>query len=235
MATRTIASTSTNYTVGDLLYASSTTQLSTLAIGSTGNLLATKSGVPAWVGGSSASPTSYTAGTPLISIYATSSNTTSTNAEPFYVKSVMTGAGGYGGRARFHAYTNVALGTNFMALKAYTEFGSSGSVSGLAAGFCAEILLPNASVGGSYYALELEYVAGGTSTNPASRGWIYMNNTGDGDGDFDDNGVLFDINGLTVGSTHLYDTSASTATGDATLKIKVNGTVKYLLIADDAS
>jgi len=118
MATRTIASTSTNYTIGDLLYASSTTQLSTLAIGSTGNLLATKSGVPAWVGGSSASPTSYTAGTPLISIYATSSNTTSTNAEPFYLKSVMTGIGGYGGRARFHSYTNVALGTNFMALKA---------------------------------------------------------------------------------------------------------------------
>jgi len=62
-----------------------------------------------------------------------------------------------------------------------------------------------------------------------------MNNTGDEDGDFDDNGVLFDINGLTDGGGHLYDTTAGTATGDATLKIKVNGTVKYLLIADDAS
>ena len=72
-----------NQSTGDTMYASSGTQLSRLAIGSTGNLLATKSGVPAWIGGSSASPTSYTAGTPLVSIYATSSNATSTNAEPF--------------------------------------------------------------------------------------------------------------------------------------------------------
>jgi hypothetical protein len=234
---------------GDILYASSATQLSKLAIGSTNNLLTISGGVPAWTAtptvtsittslfdlGTSASPVSYTAGSPVFELYATSSNATSTNAEPFYVKSVMTGANGYGGRSRFHAYTNVALTTNFMALKAYTEFGSSGSVTGLAAGFCAEILMPNASVGGSYYALELEYVAGGTSTNPASCGWIYMNNTGDSNGDFDDNGVLFDINGLTADSGHLYDTTASDSGGDATLKIKVNGTVKYLLIADDAN
>jgi len=233
MATRTIASTSTNYTVGDILYASSTTQLSTLAIGSTGNLLATKSGVPAWVGGSSASPTSYTAGTPLISIYATSSNTTSTNAEPFYVKSVMTGTGGYGGRSRFHAYTNVALGSNFMGLKSYTEFGSSGSCTGLATGFCSEIKMPNAAVGGTYYAIELEYVAGGTSTEATNRGWIYMNNTGDANGDFDDNGFLFKLDGLTADSGHLYDTSASAATGDATLKIQIGSATKYILLSDD--
>ena len=240
MATREIASTSTNYTVGDLLYASSTTQLSTLAIGSTGNLLATKSGVPAWVGGSSASPTSYTAGTPLVSIYATSGNTTSTSAEPFYVKSVMTGAGGYGGRAKFHAYTNVALGSNFQALKSYTEFGASGSCAGLASGFCAEMKMPNATIaGGNYYVLEAEYVAGGTSTvtNPqgSQAGFLYMAQSGDADGDFDDNGYLFRLDGCTDGTGHLYDTDASEATGDATIKINIGGTTKYLLVADDAS
>ena len=238
MATRTIASTSTNYTVGDLLYASSTTQLSTLAIGSTGNLLATKSGVPAWVGGSSASPTSYTAGTPLISIYATSSNTTSTNAEPFYVKSVMTGAGGYGGRSTFHAYTNVVLGSNFQALKAYAEYGSSGRCLGLSAALCAEMKMPNATVaGGNYYVAELEYVAGGTSlvTNPqgSQAGFIYMAQSGDANGDFDDNGYLFRLEGCTADSGHLYDTSASAATGDATLKVNIGGTTKYILLSDD--
>jgi hypothetical protein len=225
---------------GDILYASSATQLSRLAIGSSGNVLATKSGIPAWIGGGSSSPTSYTAGTPLVAIYATSSNTTSTNAEPFYLKSVMTGVGGYGGRATFHAYTNVALTTNFMGLKSYAEFGSSGAISGLAAGFCAEMKTPNANLGGgNFYPLELEYVAGGASTASAANagrvGWMYMNNTGDADGDFDDNGVLFDVEGLTAGNTHLYSTGASTATGDATLKIKVNGVIKYLLVADDAS
>lgn len=229
-----------NQATGDICYASSGTQLSRLGIGSTGNLLATKSGVPAWIGGSSSSPTSYTAGTPLVSIYATSSNTTSTNAEPFYLKSVMTGAGGYGGRSTFHSYTNVALTTNFMALKAYAEFGSSGAISGLAAGFCAEMKTPNASLGGgNFYPLELEYVAGGTSTASATNagrvGWMYMNNTGDADGDFDDNGVLFDIEGLTAGNTHLWSTGATASTGDNTIKIKVNGTIKYLLVADDAS
>lgn len=231
-----------NQATGDILYASSATQLSRLAIGSAGNLLATKSGVPAWVGGSSASPTSYTAGTPLVSIYATSSNATSTNAEPFYVKSVMTGAGGYGGRTRFHAYTNVALGSNFMGLKSQTEFGSAGSCAGLATGFCAELCMPNADItskGGHYYALEVEYVSGGSSltTNGTGcqAGFIYMNQSGDDDGDFDDNGYLFKLDGLTADSGHLYDTDASSASGDATLKVMIGSTVKYLLLADDAS
>jgi len=188
--------------------------------------------------GKSGSEVTYTEGTPLFNLYATCANTSSTNAQPFVVYSIMTGAGGYGGRSLFHSYTNAALTTNFMALKSYAEFGSSGAVTGLAAGFCAEMKTPNASLGGgNFYPLELEYVAGGTSTASAANagrvGWMYMNNTGDADGDFDDNGVLFDAEGLTAGSGHLYDTSASAATGDATLKIKVNGTIKYILLSDD--
>ena len=185
--------------------------------------------------GSSSSPKTYTEGTPAVAWYFTCANTSSTNAEPFYVKSVMTGAGGYGGRCRFHAYTAAALQTNFMALKAYSEFGSGGSCAGLATALCAELVMPNANVGGTYFPLELEYVAGGTSTQASHRGWIYCNSTGDADGDFDDNGVLFYLDGLTAGSGHLYDTTANAATGDATLKISIGGTAKYLLIADDAS
>lgn len=188
--------------------------------------------------GSSGSEVTYTEGYPLFNLYATCANTSSTNAEPFKVYSIMTGAGGYGGRALFHAYTNAALTSNFMGLKSYAEFGDSGSVTGLAAGLCAEIKTPDADLGGgNFYPLELEYVAGGTSTASAANagrvGWMYMNNTGDADGDFDDNGVLFDVEGLTAGNGHLYSTEASAATGDATLKIKINGTIKYLLVSDD--
>jgi len=50
MATREIASTSANYAVGDILYASSATQLSTLAIGTANYILTSSGGVPAWTG-----------------------------------------------------------------------------------------------------------------------------------------------------------------------------------------
>ena len=69
--------------------------------------------------GTNSVPLTLTAGTPIFTLYSTTSNTTSTNAEPFYVKSVVTGIGGYGGRSRFHTYSNVASGTNIMALKAH--------------------------------------------------------------------------------------------------------------------
>jgi len=244
---------------GDTLYASSATQLSRLAIGSSNNLLTISGGVPAWTAspsvtsltvtditasdigmGTSGSPVSYTAGTPIAAIYATSSNATSTNAEPFYLKSVMTGAGGYGGRSTFHAYTNVVLGSNFQALKAYVEYGSSGRCLGLSAAFVAEMKTPNATIaGGNYYVAELEYVAGGTNTATSPQGsqagFLYMAQSGDADGDFDDNGYLFRLDGCTDGGGHLYDTTASGATGDATLKINIGGTTKYLLVADDAS
>lgn len=191
--------------------------------------------------GDSTTALPYTAGTPPIAMYFTNAGTTSTNAEPFYIKSIMTGANGYGGRCRFHAYKNVTGGTNFMALKAHAEFGSSGRISGLATALCAELVMPNANLGsgGAYYTLELEYVAGGTSLVTAGSptgnqaGFIYMNQSGDADGDFDDNGFLFYLDGCTAGSGHLYDSSASAATGDATLKINIGGATKYILLSDD--
>jgi hypothetical protein len=194
--------------------------------------------------GTSASPVAYTAGTPAFAMYTTNAGTSgSTSAEPFYVKSTLTGAGQVGGRARFHTYSNVAGGGWTNALKSYLEFGDSGTVTGLASSMCVEMLMPNANMGsgGAYYPLEIEYVAGGTSLVTAGSatgnqaGFIYMAQSGDADGDFDDHGFLFYLAGCTAGSGHLYDTTASAATGDATLKINVGGATKYLLIADDAS
>ncbi len=200
--------------------------------------------VARFVAGSSTDLAGYTAGTPPIALYFTNAGTSgSTNAEPFYLKSEITGAGQVGGRSRFHCYTNVAAGGWINALKSYMEFGSAGKTTGLASSLCAEMVMPNANMGsgGAYFPLEIEYVAGGTSLVTAGSGtgnhagFIYMAASGDADGDFDDNGFLFHVSGLTDGSGHLYDTTASAATGDATLKICVGGVTKYLLIADDAS
>lgn len=186
--------------------------------------------------GNSTTAQSYTAGTPPVALYFTNAGTSgSTNAEPFYLKSILTGTGQVGGRARFHTYTNVTVGGWVNALKGYMEFGSSGKNTGLASAICAEMLMPNANMGsgGVYFPLEVEYVAGGTSLVTAGSltgnhaGFIYMAASGDADGDFDDNGYLFHITGLTSGSGHLFYANKSVPF-DAYLKIGV-GTATYYI------
>jgi len=169
-------------------------------------------------------------------VYFTSASTSgSSSVEPFYLKTTLTGAAGVGGRARFHLYTNVALGSWSNALKAYAEYGASGKTTGLGSAFCAEIALSAGTTSGTYAPLESELVlASGAKTGTATS-FLYMAASGADVATFDDNGFLFELSGVTAGSGDLYDTSATTATGDATLKIRINGATKYLLIADDAS
>lgn len=186
--------------------------------------------------GSSGTPLVLTAGTPIVDIYSTCASTSgSTSAEPFYMKSTMTGAGGVGGRARFHMYANVALGGWSNALKAYAEYGASGKTAGLGSALCAEMTLSAGTVDGTYAPLEAELVLGAGASTGTATAFLYLAVSGDGAGTLDDNGFLFILDGVTAGSGDLYDTSATTATGDATLKVRIGGATKYLLVADDAS
>ena len=184
----------------------------------------------------SGSEYAYTAGTPCFTLYATNAGTSgSTNAEPFYVKSILTGAGQVGGRSRFHCYSNVVSGGWVNALKSYMEFGASGKTTGLASSMCVEMSLPNVDLGsgGAYFPLEIEHTSGGSSLVTAGSlsgnhtGFIYMAATGDEDGDFDDNGYLFHITGLTSGSGHLFYANKSVPF-DAYLRIGV-GTATYYI------
>ncbi len=95
-----------------------------------------------------------------VNFFFTSPSVDASNAaEMLYMKMTMSGAMGCGGRARFHAYTNVGLGYFLNAVKAYTEFGDSGTIVGLASALCAEMKLPSATVAaGHYYPLEVEMV-----------------------------------------------------------------------------
>ncbi len=191
------------------------------------------SGATVIIIGDSSTALSYTAGTPLFSMYATNAGTRSTNAEPFYVKSTLTGPGGYGGRSRFHTYSNVASGSNVMALKSHMEFGDSGTNSGLAAAFCAELVMPNANTGsgGVYCVLELEYVAGGSSLVTAGgltgnhASFIRATNSGDADGDFDDNGFYAVVSGLTAGADHLLSLTSQT------LRCGIGTSTRYMVLS----
>lgn len=186
--------------------------------------------------GSSGTPLVLTAGTPIIDIYSTCASTSgSTSAEPFYLKSTMTGAGGVGGRARFHLYTNVALGGWANALKAYVEFGSSGRVTGLGSGVCSEVALSAGTSSGSYTCFEGEMVLASGASTGTSTSFMYFNVSGADAATFDSNGVLFELGtGFTSGSGKFwYDNTANAA--DEFIKVKTESGVRYLALSDDTS
>ena len=165
--------------------------------------------------GTNSSPLSYTAGTPLRTLYATNAGTSgSTNAEPLYIKSVLTGEGQVGGRCYFLTYSNVASGPWINAVKADIEFGSSGSSSGLASALCAEMTLPSQTVpSGQYYPLEIEWIGGSSTstsgTTGSGTGCIYINATGTVT-DFDDHAGLFWLNGVSAGAGHILSADSHT-------------------------
>jgi hypothetical protein len=189
------------------------------------------------VGDSTTARTSTYSGAKALQVYTTCASTNgSTSFEPVIVKTVMTGAGQVGGRMMVHMETAVALGGWANAMKAYAEFKTGGKVTGLGSALCVEMKLPNESLGagGHYFPLEIEHVSAGTSLVTAGSlggnhtGFITMRASGDADGDFDDNGFLFTITGLTAGTGHLFHTDAATGTIAGSLRIGIGTTPYYI-------
>ena len=180
--------------------------------------------------GTTGTPLVLTAGTPIVDIYSTCASTSaSTSAEPFYMKSTMTGAAGVGGRARFHMYTNVALGGWSNALKAYTEYGASGSTTGLGTALCAEITLSAGTTSGTYAPLESEIVLGTGASTGTKTGFIYMAASGANKAAMDTSGVLFKLDGLTAASGKLFQVNTAAAASHA-LRIDIGGTLYYVML-----
>jgi len=176
-----------------------------------------------------------TATTNAIAVYTTSASVTGgTSVRYIYGKHAATAAGGVGHRAEFHTTATAKLGGWANALKGYFEFGASGDITGLASGICAEVKMPNAAITGTMTVMELELVDQASSAYGSGGSFIRAAVSGTKTA-FDSGGFLLDLVGLTDGSGSLYDTSATAATGDATLKIRIGGVTKYLLVADDAS
>jgi hypothetical protein len=177
--------------------------------------------------GSSGSEVSYTAGTPLVTFYATNSGTSgATSAEPFYVYSALTGAGQVGGRCRFHCYSNVASGGWVNAAKAFMEFGASGSASGLASALCAETQLSAGTSSGTYCALEGELVLGTSASTGTSTSFIYLNVGGADASTFDTNGFLLEIGtGITPAAGKFASLTSQT------IKCKVDGSTRYMVMS----
>jgi hypothetical protein len=187
-------------------------------------------------GGSSASPMTLTVGTPLFAQYTTCADEGTGNAIPFYVKSTMTGAGGYGARSQFDMTANVALGSYANALKAYTSFGATGRVTGMASALCAELALSAGTTEGSYAALEAELVAATGDPVGTSTSFLYCNAGGTGSTTvIDAQACLFQFGAqLSAGANGFIDTDITTHSAYGGIRIKMpDGSVKYLAVVSD--
>jgi len=195
------------------------------------------------LGNSTTSMTLTTYANHAIEVYTTSASAdTSNNVEPIYMKSTMTGAGGVGGRARFHLYVTAALGGWSNALKGYAEYATTGSTTGLGTAVCAETLLSTGTTTGTYAALEGELVANSAVSTGTATSFIYMNIAGSnstGKTTLNTNGYLFELGaGVVDTSSGMFDVVTKTPTSvefDANLKIRIGGVDYFIpLSADNA-
>lgn len=172
---------------------------------------------------------SLTSGSALLVTSASASTSGSSSFEPALFTTTMTGIGGVGGRVRAYMTTNVALGAWSNALKGQVVYGAAGRTAGLGSAICAEMTLSAGTTPGTYAPLELELNLGAGAVTGAASSLIYasVNQTG-GNTAFDTAGYLFNIAGLTAGTTKLLQTGTTFHTPAATLKVMVGSTVYYL-------
>lgn len=166
--------------------------------------------------------------------YTSASTNGSTSVEGFSFNTTMTGAGGVGGRARFELDTNVALGGWANALKAQTEFGASGSVTGLGSAFVAELILSAGTASGTYAGVEIEIGMPSGAVTGTSTSFLYLSLYGAAAGTFDTSGNIFELAGVTKGSGKVLAdvTTGSTARPVQVLRVKTPDGTRYLPLYD---
>lgn len=134
--------------------------------------------------------------------------------------------------ARFTLSSNVKMGDWANAVCAKIDLNDSGHVTGLAGVVCAELQLPIAGVtggAGTYGCFEAEIGMDGVS-NGAGVSAMVVNVWGAQKADFDTKGFLFDITGVTKGTTKFYQDNNNAAT--QAVRCRINGEVKWLLFSD---
>src|SRR5574340_1586271 len=158
-----------------------------------------------------------------------------TSVEPFVHNTTMTGIGGVGGRARFELDTNVALGAWANALKAQTQFGATGRVTGLGSAFVAEMILSAGCTEGNYAPLELELGTPSGALCGTATALIYGSVNDADAGTFDTNGFILNLAGLSAGASNVFRTGLTAATINAAttaaLRIKIGATTYYIPLA----
>lgn len=132
--------------------------------------------------------------------------------------------------------SNVALGTYANAIFGKIDLSSSGEVTGLIGAICAEVAMPDtdAPSGGEYAAFEAEFNMAGASVGGRPIIVTEINVWGGNETEFDTNGLLLDVTGVTSGAAKFFRTNAVAFNNcDAFLKCRINGTVYYIPLSDN--
>jgi hypothetical protein len=162
----------------------------------------------------------------ITTIVDTSTGSSTFNASTTEV--TMTGAGGVGGRTLFQLNANAALGSFTNALKANVVYGATGSTSGLGSAFVAELTLSAGTTVGNYAPLELELNAPASASTGTRTSFIYASTQGANVAAVDDNAVFFNLQGVTAGSGHIFQTGTTLGSAGATIKVRVGNTDFFL-------
>ena len=158
----------------------------------------------------------------------TDSSTGSSTFNASTTSVTMTGVGGTGGRTLFEMDTNVALGGFSNALKAEVTYGASGRTTGLGSAFVAEMTLSAGTSAGTYAPIEIELNAPTGASTGTRTSFIYASTQGAGVAAIDDNAVFFNLQGVTAGSGHIFQTGTTLGSAGATLKVRVGSTNYFL-------
>ena len=158
----------------------------------------------------------------------TTNTATSGTYQPLVVSTTMSGAGADGGRAKFDMTTNVALGSFSNALKAEVTYGASGRTTGLGSAFVAEMTLSAGTSAGTYAPVEIELNAPASASTGTMTSFIYASTQGANVAVVDDNAVFFNLQGVTAGSGHIFQTGTTFGSPAATIKVRVGGTNYFL-------
>lgn len=163
---------------------------------------------------------------------------TSGDNRGIYNRLYLTGAGGGGEAFRnFTTVEDVAGGTAH-GMHNSLSFGASGSITGLGVAGRNTLHIPNVAMAanGTYSAVQAEIWSDGASSAPAAvtelslfRGVLGGHATGIGTAD--DKAYLFVLDGGTIGSGNIVESSGSEVNYAYSLRCKINGTVMYLMAA----
>lgn len=164
------------------------------------------------------------------SITSTSTNTGSSDAAAFVATETIAGVGGVGFAIQAIQNVNVAAGAYLTANYGYLAFGSSGRVTGLAAGLTGEIVMSAATTQGTYAALDLEIGMPSGAKTAAATNFMYLSSYGADKATFDTDGNLFTLAGVTKGTGKLLadTTSGATARPVQVLRVRTPDGIRYL-------
>lgn len=192
-------------------------------------------------GTSSARVTEDTADMKFISMYFDNGATSGDN-RGVYLRLYLTGAGGGGEALRvFTTVEDVAAGTAHGA-HISLNFGTSGTVTGQGIAMRSTLHIPATPLASnvSMSAVQAEIYSDHAEADPGGSTLLsYFRAVNDGlaKDDVDDDAVLFDIVGVTAGADKMWSTGLTganmVADGTCSLKIRVNGTNYWLMVATD--